>query len=75
MCKTPKQMVKAVEEAYQNLDDLFWTPGIKEESPEYVAAAAILEKKVTALENYVRDHFGVTYFRLNEVITSANGVL
>lgn len=75
MCKTPKQIVEAVAKASMDLDDLFWTPGIKENSPEYIAAQKDLNKKVTALENYVQDHFGVSYFALNETITSANGVL
>ena len=75
MCKTPKQMVKDAKAAYDHLEDLFWTPGIEEGSTEYLAAEKDLHKKVTALENYVRDHFGVDYFRLNEVISSANGVL
>ena len=75
MCKTPKQMVKDARAAYDHLDDLFWTPGIEEGSPEYLAAEKDLHKKVTALENYVQDHFGVSYFILNETITSANGCL
>lgn len=75
MCKTPKQMVKEVKDAYDHLETLFWTPGVNENSPEYVAAEKDLHKKVTALENYVQDHFGVTYFALNATITSANGCL
>lgn len=75
MCKTPNQMVKDVRDAYDHLDDLFWTPGIEECSPEYIAAQKDLHKKVTALENYMQDHFGVSYFALNETIMSANGVL
>ena len=75
MCKTPKQMVESVAKASMDLDGLFWTPEIEECSPEYIAAQKDLHKKVTALENYVQDHFGVSYFALNETIMSANGVL
>lgn len=75
MCKTPNQMVKDVRAAYQNLDDLFWTPGVEGGSPEYQEAERDVCRKVMALENYVQDHFGVSYFVLNETITSANGVL
>lgn len=75
MCKTPNQMAKDARAAYNHLDNLFWTPGMQEDSPEYIEARKDLHKKVTALKNYVQDHFGVSYFILNETITSANGVL
>lgn len=75
MCKTPNHMVKDARAAYDHLDNLFWTPGMQEDSPEYIAAQKDLHKKVTALENYVQDHFGVSHFILNETVTSGLGVL